>query len=295
LDFPWVLSVFNAAPSPDALQKLNAVLKAEQTGTIDISELSGSVFFAAVQRDLDWAYQPDHWDAVQVAAWICRNIPEPALTHESKRAFVAAWLGDLLVQPNYTLARANVQKFQIRQLIESAIRRLRVEAVNRAYQTTLFGEGRDERVVVCKEVTFEFQPQAYAPYKDYDQRFSKFNFKKHYYGRVGDFDSREEWECACQLDMWAQQGRISFWVRNLVYPKSSSFALQKANGAFHPDFLCVLPSGVFLAVEYKGADRWANAEDDRLIGGLWAELSNGLCRFVMVTRREWWVVEKELE
>jgi type III restriction enzyme len=47
-------------------------------------------------------------------------------------------------------------------------------------------------------------------------------------------------------------------------------------------------------VEYKGADRWANAEDDRLIGGLWAELSNGLCRFVMVTRREWWVVEKEL-
>jgi type III restriction enzyme len=295
LDFPWVLSVFNAAPTPDELNKLNAVLKAEQTGTIDISELSGNVFFAAVQRDLDWVYQPDHWDAVQVAAWICRNIPEPALTHESKRTFVAAWLGDLLVQPNYTLARANVQKFQIRQLIESAIRRLRVEAVMRAYQTTLFGEGRDERVAVCKEVTFEFQPQAYAPYKDYDQRFGHFNFKKHYYGRVGDFDSREEWECACQLDMWAQQGRISFWVRNLVYPKSSSFALQKANGAFHPDFLCQLPSGVLLAVEYKGADRWANAEDDRLIGGLWAELSSGLCRFVMVTRREWWAVEKELE
>jgi type III restriction enzyme len=43
-----------------------------------------------------------------------------------------------------------------------------------------------------------------------------------------------------------------------------------------------LPSGFFLAAEYKGADRWASAQDDRLFGGLWAELSNGLCSFVMV-------------
>jgi type III restriction enzyme len=294
LDYPWTLSPYLAAPSPEDLQKLNAVLKAEQTGAIDIDDRTGSVFFAAMQRDLDWAYQPDHWDMVQLAAWLCRNIPEPALTHESKRAFVAAWLSALLLQPNYTLARANVQKFQIRQLLESTIRRLRLEAVTRAYQSTLFGDDRAERVAVSTEVTFEFHPQAYAPYKDYDHRFGQFNFRKHYYGRLGDFDSKEEWECACQLDMWAQAGRINFWVRNLVYPKSSAFALQKANGAFYPDFLCQLPSGVLLAVEYKGADRWLQAEDDRLIGGLWAELSNGLCRFVMVKDRGWWAIEEVL-
>lgn len=47
-------------------------------------------------------------------------------------------------------------------------------------------------------------------------------------------------------------------------------------------------SGPVLAVEYKGADRWTASEDDRLIGGLWANLSEGRCRFVMVkeTRRE---------
>lgn len=28
--------------------------------------------------------------------------------------------------------------------------------------------------------------------------------------------------------------------------------------------------GAILAVEYKGADRWNGAEDDRLIGSLWA-------------------------
>ncbi len=45
--------------------------------------------------------------------------------------------------------------------------------------------------------------------------------------------------------------------------------------------------GAILAVEYKGADRWKQAEDDRSIGGLWAELSGGRCRFVMVTNRQW--------
>jgi type III restriction enzyme len=45
-----------------------------------------------------------------------------------------------------------------------------------------------------------------------------------------------------------------------------------------------------LAVEYKGADRWNAAEDDRLIGGLWANLSDGRCRFVMVRDKRWdWI------
>ena len=51
--------------------------------------------------------------------------------------------------------------------------------------------------------------------------------------------------------------------------------------------------GPILAVEYKGADRWAGAEEDRLIGGLWANLSEGRCRFVMVRDKRWeWIEEK---
>jgi len=59
------------------------------------------------------------------------------------------------------------------------------------------------------------------------------------------------------------------------------------DGRFYPDFLCQLRGGRVLAVEYKGADRWKDAEDDRLIGGLWAELCGGRCRFVMVTNWQW--------
>ncbi|MDM7323146.1 MAG: hypothetical protein P3W87_007750 [Gammaproteobacteria bacterium] len=99
--------------------------------------------------------------------------------------------------------------------------------------------------------------------------------------------------------MWAQQGRIRFWVRNLVRREGCSFFLQKADGRFYPDFLCQLPGdadkpGPVLAVEYKGADRWATAADDRLIGELWATLSGGRCRFVMVKEKQWNRIEEML-
>ena len=98
--------------------------------------------------------------------------------------------------------------------------------------------------------------------------------------------------------MLAQQGRILYWVRNLVRREGSSFFLQKANDRFFPDFLCQLPgingnAEVILAVEYKG-DRWDEAEDDRLIGGLWANLSEGRCRFVMVKGKQWESIEEKL-
>ena len=148
------------------------------------------------------------------------------------------------------------------------------------------------------QYTFELHAQAYAPGRDYDGRYGHFDFRKHFYGRIGDFDSKEEFECACWLDIQAQQGRIQFWVRNLVRREGSSFFLQKADGRFYPYFLCQLPGSAdqprpILAVEYKGADRWAGAEDDRLIGGLWANLSGGRCRFVMVKDKRWeWIEEK---
>ena len=45
----------------------------------------------------------------------------------------------------------------------------------------------------------------------------------------------------------------------------------------------------------RGADRWTDAEDDRLIGGLWANLSDGRCRFVMVRDKRWDWIEAQLD
>jgi type III restriction enzyme len=299
LEYPWDLSPYDASPTADDLTALGAALKVSEGGEIDIDEGGHVVsrFLPELQRDLGLVYQPENWDEVRIATWLCRNLPEQSLTHASKQAFVAAWLTDLLRRDTFTLARANLQKFLIRNLVEARIRELRKQAVGKAFQQALFGDDAATRVAVTDQYAFEFHAQAYAPSRDYDRRFGHFDFRKHFYGRMGDFDSKEEFECACQLDMWAQQGRIQFWVRNLVRREGSSFFLQKADGRFYPDFLCQLPGsgeqpGPILAVEYKGADRWNAAEDDRLIGGLWANLSEGRCRFVMVKEKRWdWVEE----
>jgi type III restriction enzyme len=92
-------------------------------------------------------------------------------------------------------------------------------------------------------------------------------------------------------------------VRNLVRREGCSFFLQKANGRFYPDFLCLLPPspgsegqpGAILAVEYKGENLWTAAEDDRQIGHLWAGLSRGRCRFVMLQKRQWFQIETQLD
>jgi len=301
LDYPWDLSTYDAAPTDDDIAALGAGLEVAEGGEIDIDSDSGRVvsrFLPGLQRDLGLVYRPEHWDEVRLATWLCKNLPEPSLTHASKQAFVAKWLTELVRREGFTLARANLQKFMLRNLLEARIRELRRQAVGKAFQQALFGDDAASRIAVTDRYAFEFHAQAYAPSRDYDGRFGHFDFRKHYYGRIGDFDSKEEFECACWLDIRAQQGRIQFWVRNLVRREGSSFFLQKADGRFHPDFLCRLPGstdqpGPILAVEYKGADRWAGAEDDRLIGGLWANLSAGRCRFVMVKNQRWeWIEEK---
>ena len=83
-------------------------------------------------------------------------------------------------------------------------------------------------------------------------------------------------------------------MRNLVNKPGSSFFLQKANGRFYPDFICVLPGGKILVVEYKGGQGWTDAQDDREIGSLWADLSDGKCRFVMVRDRQWQAIDEAL-
>lgn len=303
LDYPWDLSSYDAAPTADDIMALDAALKVAEAGEIDVDAADGKVktrFLPDLQRDLGLVYQPENWDELRIAAWLCRNLPEPSLTHASKQAFVAAWLADLLRREGFTLARANLHKFLIRNRIETRIRSLRRQAVSTAFQQTLFGDDADTRVAVTDQYLFEFNSAAYAPSRDYDGRFGHFDFRKHFYGRIGDFDSKEEFKCACQLDIWAQQGRIRFWVRNLVRREGSSFFLQKADGRFYPDFLCQLPGsadqpGPVLAVEYKGADRWAAAKDDRLIGGLWADLSEDRCRFVMIKDKRWDLIEAALK
>ena len=93
------------------------------------------------------------------------------------------------------------------------------------------------------------------------------------------------------LDIQAQKERLQFWVRDLARREGASYFLQKATGRFYPDFICKRNDNTFLIVEYKGGNGWTDAADDRLIGGLWANMSGGTCRFVMLKDRQWEAME----
>jgi type III restriction enzyme len=251
-------------------------------------------FSRDLQRDLRLSYVPEHWTEAKLAAWFCRQIHDPSITHASKRAFVSAWIAGLLAKEGFDLARVNRQKFVLRNLIAQQVDELRKEAVARECQAFLFGDGNGERVRVGEEYEFEFHPDAYAPDRLYEPggKWGAHVFDKHYYPRIGDFDSKEEFECACWLD---RQVKVKFWVRNLVRKNGMSFFLQKAGGRFFPDFICKLEDGRILAVEYKGAYGWEAAKDDRDIGALWEELSGGKCLFVMATEKNWAPVAEKME
>jgi len=296
LEYPWNLTTVDAKVLHDDISILNSAYTSNDFGTLDIDESKGKVkvtFLPKLQRDLGLVYKPENWDEVKLATWLCKNILEESLTHNTKQNFVLAWLNDLLTKDGFDLARANTQKYIIRQLIEKRINILRKDAVNHAYQNFLFGNDELHKIAISneQEYQFNFHPNIYAPSRDDNGEYGYYAFKKHYYGRIGAFDSGEEFACACWLDQQAVKGKIEFWVRNLVRKEGCSFYLQKGDGRFYPDFVCKLPDGKSLVVEYKGADKWEAARDDRQIGELWANLSEGQCKFIMIRDKRFDLIE----
>src|SRR5262249_24760701 len=89
----------------------------------------------------------------------------------------------------------------------------------------------------------------------------------------------EEFKCAQFIDGLKE---VKYWIRNLS-KKPSSFRLQTSTDRFYPDFLCQLTDGRILVVEYKGKHLYADAEEKRAVGEVWASRSGGKCRFVMPT------------
>lgn len=294
LDYPWDLPGGVSYPTTDEVQLFKAADRVAEAGTIDVDKEKGKVVFAflpELARDLALSYSPEHWTEAKLAAWLCRNVRDPYITDASMMVFVSAFVAGLLKVDGVDLARANRQKFLIRTILDAKIRDLRHQAVTKAYQQFLFTDGVKQRAAVGGEFDFVFHPDGYAPSRDYPRANE---FVKHYYPRCGDFDSGEEEECAFWLDRAAQRGEIEFWVRNLVRKPTCSFYLPTTKIGFFPDFVCRLPDGRTLVVEYKSGRDWDAAKSDRDIGELWAELSGGKCLFVMVKDKRWDWIEAKL-
>jgi type III restriction enzyme len=90
-------------PSPEAMSILN--MRPGEIGLIDITaegQISRS-FMGEVRQSFDIVYQPENWDDVRHAAWLCEKIQRQSMTHEAKMAFVLGWLSALLRMEGFSL------------------------------------------------------------------------------------------------------------------------------------------------------------------------------------------------
>jgi type III restriction enzyme len=283
LDYPWQLPIYEAAPTAEELADLGLASRVAEGGEIDVEK--GKVIvnhLKELHHELELVYQPEEVSEARLAGWLCRNLIDDYTDQKSLLAFVSSWLGSLTSREDFPLAKANRLKFVLRSILGKRLQSMRIQAKETAWQSTLFDDGREARVKVGGDFVFEFQSDAYHPSRISPRTH---DFKYHFYPQVGELDSADELLCAMKLDQLCAKGVLKFWVRNLVRKGAGSFFLQKANGRFYPDFIAQTHDDRILIVEFKGDGYWNDAADDRRIGELWAEMSNGKCLFTMVKKQ----------
>lgn len=203
---------------------------------------------------------------------------------EILQADMIAWIGralDALEAREIPLTYVARHLNEVADAMAARINALATEVRKKAFQQALLG-GEDARSRITPGFDFEF------PADNYPARFhyaGRYVFQKHFYGPPGELDSditQEETACAIALD---QMEEVEYWVRNLERRGAASFSLPTSTDAFYPDFVAFLKDGRVLVVEYKGAVYFTNEDsrEKRDIGNVWAAVSDGRCRFVMVT------------
>ena len=68
-----------------------------------------------------------------------------------------------------------------------------------------------------------------------------YQFKKHFFGSIGDLEAKgEEFECAKVIDTLSQ---VKYWIGNLPNRPQTSFWLPTSTDRFYPDFVAILQDG----------------------------------------------------
>ena len=173
-----------------------------------------------------------------------------------------------------------LDRFRLRDQIEQRIQQHRDDERKTAFQAFLLPKST---LAVSEDRAINFRTLPYDPSWVYE---GGVQFKKHYFPKPGELREKnpsghvtEEFKCAQFIDDLKE---VKFWVRNLAR-KTSSFKLQTSTDYFYPDFICQLEDGRVVVIEYKGAHLFADAEEKRMVGAVWAGRSGGKCLFVMPT------------
>lgn len=141
---------------------------------------------------------------------------------------------------------------------------------------------RPEALATTTQFCATIEEQDYAPSQlEPDTHI----FNKHAFDLIGSMNN-EERLCAIELD---GHENVERWIRNPSYASQGGFWLPKSPGRFYPDFIVELKSQQIVIVEYKNSKLASDPEEQhkRAVGELWADRSDGQCRFAYVIDCDW--------
>ena len=301
LERPWQLSVKDASLSSG----YNPLVRpAGRAGVLDVGtkgevqtnllpKAAAADFVSSLHQQMLALGASGGWSVEALVAWLDRHIDHQDISVGESAAFLQKVIRGLMAR--FDCADVNVlalDRFRLREEVEARIQQHRDRERETAFQAYLLPESV---LVVDEQRAINFGTMMYEPSWVYE---GSFQFNKHYFGpKPGELDDftanggiREEFACALFLDALAE---VKFWVRNLAR-KQTSFRLQTSKDWFYPDFVCQLGDGRVLVVEYKGGHLWADAEEKRAVGAVWASRSAGRCLFVMPTDGDFSEISKIL-
>lgn len=219
-----------------------------------------------------------NWTQNEIIGWLSTKIEHKIIGAADFVEFTRRILNQLVNEKDFTLEELVRRRFSLKKFLEEKIDRCIDDAAKSNWKMKIF-EGKSF-MRVNKDIAFMFKLKNYSPRNEYK---GNHEFRKHYYPKIGDMNN-EEIFCAQIID---GSSKVKTWVRNLEND-DDAFFLQLYDRKFFPDFVIMLNDGNFAAIEYKGAHLITgdDAQEKNLVGEIWANASNGICKFKMVTAKD---------
>ena len=254
----------------------------------EVKKKTGRHFISNLHAQLALLDRATGWTATELALWLDRNISHPDVPQSQSSLFLRRMIDDLIDRRDFTLERLVHDRFRLRDVAQAKIEQHRRAAKEKGFQRCLMPDMRPQ-LEVSPAHAFRFSPDQYRANWYYE---GSYEFQKHYYRAVDELKSEgEEFGCAQFIDALDE---VKHWVRNL---DRRGFWFQTSTDKFYPDFVAELVDGRYLMVEYKGGHIYdtPEAEEKRIIGELWQELSEGKGIFVMPTRGDFKSIRQAIE
>ena len=220
----------------------------------------------------------DEWTVARLVALLDNLVRDTSFTQPDKIGWLQKVVARLIDVDKLSLAQLMRMRQSLARKLTARIADYRRE--HRASTARKFLLDPGAPVQALSNEAFVFRHGMYDSQPTYR---GPIGFTKHFLDRVPAFDGKsdgEEARCAQVLDSLKF---VKHWVRN-VASHPASFWLQTSTQRTYPDFVAELADGRFFVVEYKGANHWADAAEDRAIGEVWARATGNL--YLMVRAKD---------